>query len=108
MPEIRNVDDWWKVCDDEWDNLMEIIAHTMDIFSPAYDIPGNNKSTPTGKDINAELKHLKKTKDHDRLCRYFNAAWNLASEAYAAERVPGWLAMCDLCSEEWVFNENRP
>jgi hypothetical protein len=27
----------------------------------------------------------------------------MASESYARERVCGWNALCDLCSEEWAI-----
>lgn len=105
MPRIDSVSDWWQVVDDNWDDLLEIIAHHMDLGHPAYEIPGNDKSKMTGRSILREVHHLKSTRDQ-RLCRYFAAAWSLASDAYAWS-VPSWGALCDLCSEEWVFDPEQ-
>lgn len=97
--EIKTIGDWWKAVDDNWDDLLEIIFHTMIYDHPAYDPPGDAKGKPTGRDISRELEHLRKQRDMYRLARYFNAAWGLSSEAYAWS-TRGWGVLCDLCSEE--------
>jgi hypothetical protein len=102
MPRIDNINDWWRVVDENWDNLLQIIADQMDLYHPAYEVPGREISPMTGRSILEEVHHLKEKRDQ-RLCRYFSAAWALASENYAW-KVPSWGALCDLCSEEWVFD----
>jgi len=104
--EIRTADDWWKVVDDHWPELQEIIFHHMDWKHPAYDQPGDAKSPPTGRSISEELDFLREKRDPYRLARYFNAAWGMASESYAWS-VPGWGQLCDLCSEEWVVQSEE-
>lgn len=103
---INTPNDWWNAVDGHWDNLQEIIAHNIDMCHPAYDVPGSDKSPATGRTISAELEHLKQTRDHQRLARYFHAAWGLASESYAWS-VPSWGTLCDLCSEEQVFYQEE-
>lgn len=97
---IDTKDDWWSAVDGAWGDLMEIVAHHLDIFHPAYEVPGDATSPPTGRDVGDELVHLKKTRDR-RLARYFAASWGMASEAYCWS-VPNWGTLCDLLSEESV------
>ena len=73
MATINNVGDWWAAVDGAWGDLTDIVAHHMDVFHPAYEVPGDAKSPPTGRDIGDELTHLKTTRDR-RLARYFAAA----------------------------------
>jgi len=104
MPEIKNKKDWWQVVDDNWDCLLEIVLHHMKFAAPAYEKPGDDKSPKTGRTILEELDFLRKIRN-PKLVRYFSASWCMASDAYAWS-VPGWGAFCDLCSEEWIFNED--
>ncbi len=93
---------WWAAASEHWDWLLAIIAHHMDVNSPAYDPPGRAEGKLTGRTILEEVLHLRETKQGKVLCRYLNAAWGLASEAYAWS-VPAWGVLCDLCSEEWAL-----
>jgi len=95
-------EDYWSNVDEAWDSLLSIIAHHMDLNSPAYDPPGNLEGKMTGRTLLEELVHLKRTRDRERLPRYFHAAWGWASDAYAWS-VPHWGTLCDLCSEEWCL-----
>lgn len=98
-------EEWWALVDYWWDELLGIIAHHIQITSPAYDPPGQSLEQGgvlTGRTVLEELGHLRSTRDRKRLPRYFHASWALASEAYAWS-VPGWSVLCDLCSEEWCL-----
>lgn len=99
---IKDFETWWLCCEAEWDGLMEIVFHTMDSEAPAHEWPGKAETPKTGRTISEELEFLKKqrsAKSGFMLCRYFNAAWAMSSEAYAWS-VPSWGSFCDLCSEE--------
>ena len=98
---LDSADAYWKSVNDGWDDLLNIIAHHIDLNSPAHDIPGDGTSPLTMRTVLEELIHLKKTQD-PKIVRYFAAAWCLASDAYAWS-VPFWGSFCDLCSEEWVL-----
>ena len=105
---IKTPADWWEALDAEWDDLVAIVAHKIDLSHAAYMPPGKDEArggTPTGRTISAELDYLRTNRTAKAawaLGRYFNAAWGMASDAYAWS-VPGWGTLCDLCSEEWVF-----
>lgn len=103
--ELNTAQDWWDLVDQHWGNLSAIILDQMDVFHDAYEVPGDNKSNPTGRDIGDEIEWLKKNRD-THLARYFHAAWGLASESYAWTR-PSWGILCDLCSEEFVLYEEQ-
>jgi len=96
---------WWKTVDAWWDELVDIIAHHMQLNHPAYETPGDSKSAPTGRTISEEILHLKEVRD-SKLVRYFSAAWCMASDAYAYS-VPGWSRLCELCSEEYLLYEDE-
>ena len=103
---IETQQDWWETVDRAWDSLVDIIAHHMKMGSPAYEIPGKDSSSETGRTISEEIDFLRENRD-SKLARYFHASWGMASDAYAYS-VPGWGALCDLCSEDWVFYEEPP
>jgi hypothetical protein len=92
-----NAKEWWQFVDDRWPFLLDIVFHHMDSRALAYEIPGNDKSKPTGRNIAAELEYLKLKRDR-RLSNYLSASWAMASDAYAWS-VPFWGVLCDLCSE---------
>jgi hypothetical protein len=104
MAEIKTQEDWWKTVDDGWEYFMDIVFHHLDPNFPAYEVPGNATSKPTGRKLVDELSWLKEHRDWERLYCYFQASWGMASEAYAWS-VPYWGSLCDLCSETWVFQE---
>lgn len=101
----KNRDEWWLQVHNHWDALLNIIADQMDLNHEAFETPGNPESPMTGRKILQELIYLKEFRD-SKLARYFNAAFHLASEAYAYS-VPGWNQLCDLCSEEYVLHEDQ-
>jgi hypothetical protein len=101
--EIRTPDDWWQAVEEQWAWLVVILGTWLDFQGLAYDTPGDPTSQMTGRNVVEELEHLKQTRDSRRLARYFFAAWDTASETYAKSRPPGWNTLCDLLSEEWVF-----
>jgi hypothetical protein len=105
---IRNAADWWRALEEDWDSLLSIVANFIDFRSPAMDPPGrpcSDGGKVTGRTVLDELNHLKAKGTPEAgwaLARYFNAAWGMASDAYAWG-VPGWGTLCDLCSEEWAI-----
>jgi hypothetical protein len=99
---IKTKEDWWRAVDTFWDHLYDIISDHMDMDHIAFEEPGNSNSAITGRKICSEVVFLKENRDQ-RLARYFHASWGLASDSYAWS-VPSWGLLCDLCSEDWVFD----
>ena len=107
---ITNIETYWKVVDENWDDLLNIIFHHIDPRHQAYEEPGQSDSKMIFRNgklvtILEEVLFLKKNRDR-KLVRYFTSTWCLASDAYAWS-VQGWGTFCDLCSEEWVFDESN-
>ena len=100
---INNKEEWWKLLDEHWDNIRDIIFHHLDPNAPSYTIPGDNKSALTGLLLFKELEVLRDARD-PKLNRYLNVSWCMASDTYAYS-VPSWSQFCNLCSENWVFEE---
>ena len=101
MPIINTDLDWWNAVENNWDLLLQIIAHRLDLDHAAYETPGDDTVQETGRTVAEELDFLRKNRD-EKIARYFHAAWGLASETYAWS-VQGWSVLCDLCSEECVL-----
>lgn len=102
---INTKEDWWDLVDSQWDNLLVMAGDQLDFNYPAHVVPGDPQTALTGRTILEEMVYLKKSRNQD-LARYFNAIWGLASDSYAYSK-PGWSDLCNLCSEEWVFDEER-
>lgn len=102
---IKNKEDWWTLLNEHWIYIRDIVFNSISPFAPAYELPGNAKTKPTGRTIDGELEYLRETKD-PKMHNYLNKAWCMSSDAYAWS-VPSWGAFCDLCSENWVFDEDH-
>lgn len=103
---INTYEEWWDSVDDNWDNLLELASAQLDLNSPAHERPGQEDSPMTGLTIIEEMNSLKRGRN-PKLARYFAGIWTLASDAFARSRPPGWITLCDLCSEEYVLNEGQ-
>jgi len=102
---INNKEDWWKLLNDNWENIKEIIFHNLDPSKPTFEEPGNSNSNPTGRFLYDELEFLRQNQD-PKMHRYLNVSWCMSSDAYAYS-VASWGQFCDLCSESWVFEEEN-
>ena len=100
---IKTKEDWWHLLDANWENIKRIVFHHLDPNAPAYEEPGNKDSKLTGRLLFLELEALRVNRD-PQMHRYLNVSWCMASDAYAYS-VPSWGEFCDLCSENWVFDE---
>src|SRR5579859_1564173 len=96
---IETPSDWWACVDRYWPQLRAILYRFIPMDkNEGYD--GEILLFPLSKHI----EELKEQRNQD-LARYFNAAWGAAPDDPSIHRIPGWGMLCDLCSEEWVFNE---
>ena len=63
-------------------------AYSNENFLPEYDMP------------TAELYKNRRDK---KLASLFQDAWYHAPDTPLLHKIPGWLLMCDLCSEEYML-----
>jgi hypothetical protein len=76
----KTPEEWWSLVDKEWDNLLGIMQRYITVPSE-------------------EITKAKEQKQHTKLIKYFNDAWFNAPDAIRIHTIPGWYALCDLCSE---------
>jgi len=106
---IKTMDDWWCTLESNWSNI-------LDIFDRVGAPMGRSEidrfwSDGMGKEPTQHEYTLIKTlevaleeKDHETLKSFFEKAWMAAPDKPYIHSWPGWSALCDLCSEYWVFD----
>lgn len=104
MPVINSKKDWWKVADENWVNLL-IIMDKFRILEKNMTIEAvveEEYLTP----LAARATKWREEKDHEKLSLLFQQTWGNAPDTPLLSKIPGWWALCDLCSESWVFDDD--
>jgi len=96
----KSREEWWKLVDDNWVDLLEILGRFLPM-SGNEDIDQKILVNP----LYLEIEKIKTNKD-SKLARYFQAAWFAAPDVSSLHGIPGWLLLCDLCSEDYLVNED--
>jgi len=106
-------EEWWKSVDDNWPDLLNIMA----MFLPMAALATRPPNDPDGSMVSGrnglpmlryqDVEEAKANRDHYILLRYFNGAWGAAPDDYYIHSIPCWHILCDLCSEEWVFEDQN-
>jgi hypothetical protein len=103
---IQTVDDWWALLDARWGDIVDL-AHRFGGFDPSAlvpeDVAGCGVVTGTMTNLQAMI-HCRESRDQT-LARFLFGIWDAAPDRASIHFLPSWHALCDLCSEEWVFNE---
>jgi hypothetical protein len=101
---IETKEDWWGLVDNYWEQLIDIGCRWVDMTQPAtVDL---TTSTPfIGLTIFDDLEQAKQKRDWERLWLYFSMFWAIAPDNPSIHYIPHWYDLCDLCSENWVFQE---
>jgi hypothetical protein len=130
MPKIETVNDWWGVVEEFWEQLVSMtkayhpgspIGAQLQSGQPAdldlhITAPGAEdarrriqkalEKEQEGKtDPTARLFEAREKKDWRALRKIFGDVWFGIPESMGAHSIPGFGALCDLCSEDWVFQE---
>lgn len=99
---IQTPVDWWKVLDDNWDKLLETMSYYIDLSAMAT-ATCQSDSPPLFVSIHVDLERAKQARDHARLLTYLFATWDLAPDSPGIHSNPAWNELCDLLSDDWVF-----
>ena len=95
----KTKDEWWKLVDDFWPQLLGLMNRWIGM-TDNEDIDGNITECQRSEEI-AKMKQ-----DRDpRLVSYLNGAWGNAPDVPELSEIPGWGILCDLCSENHVLEE---
>ena len=103
---IDSPENWWLMCEDRWDHILNIFQLVgLELDLTRYPIAVNDEPVERRMPLLQYLEFLKRVKDHYSLIRLFNLAWDTAPDSPHIHQWPSWGVFCDLCSEEWVFQE---
>ena len=105
---INTQQDWWNLLDNNWTHITGPLVDELNIqlgSDATEDLTINGKTI--GMTCIEDLEQARSNKDWSRILSYFNAFWIHAPDEPWIHTIPGWGALCDLCSEYWVFEENN-
>ncbi len=101
--QIETPQDWWQVLDDNWDDVLDIIYQ----YSKMDEVPLNGDVNPKFRPLTGLVEQWKRERDFSPMRRTLGNAWfNAPNNRHLHDR-PGWLVLCSLCSEDWVFEEEE-
>lgn len=105
---IETPADWWKVLEDHWNDIQQCFAlcgAPMTLEEEGYwwaDSFGG-EVIRHDKSLIRTLEDARKYHDNEMMARLLNACWIAAPDSRKIHGWPSWHVLCDLCSEEWVF-----
>lgn len=85
VPLINTKEDWWNVLDTHYKNICITITNIYEPFLPSF------------------CKAYQE-KDEELILKILNEVWWKAPDDQSIHSLPSWDAICDLCSESWMFN----
>ena len=108
---IQNKDDWWELVDTHWQNLIEIFGMFLPMYKPApkslyTEVSETNPQV--AKNSWLDVERCKHERDNEKLRQYLFAAWESAPDNHSIHSIASWGVLCDLLSEDWVFQPEEP
>jgi len=88
MPVINNKEDWWNVLNICHKDICKTISIIYEPFLSVF-------------------CRVCQEKDEEAIIKILNEVWWKAPDDPIIFEYPAWDAICDLCSESWVFDENN-
>lgn len=109
MCQINTPDDWWKLVDQHWINLLQcfqLVGMPLSLDEKGYwwALGTDKQATRHDKSLVVTIEELKKNRD-PKLVQFFHHCWWAAPDSRKIHGWPSWHVLCDLCSEEWVFEK---
>jgi ABC-type uncharacterized transport system ATPase subunit len=101
--DIKSLKDWWLLVDLKWADLSAIIQR----FDPGPQSMDEEIEKLTGKSLLQKAIVARENRDHNNLWMILQLTWGNAPDAPYIHSISGWLDLCDLCSESWVFGESK-
>ena len=105
---IQTKEDWWANCNGIWDDILQLFELCgAELASKIWPDDVGKPLTTHTESLEDFLTRLKTDQDGIELSRYFNLAWMAAPDAKHIHSWPNWGNFCDLCSENWVFQDEE-
>ena len=107
--DIKTPNNWWDVLDTHWQNILDIFQNVgaplqRDPSGRMYSDGLGLEPTMHTKTLIHTLEDAKKDRDHETMHDFLQKAWSAAPDKPYIHKWPSWSALCDLCSEYWVFD----
>ena len=105
---IDSASDWWETVERKWDQIVDLSFMWPNKFDPMALVP----DYMVGDGItfvmnNREAMQFCRKRQDRRLARFLYGIWEAAPDSGGIHSLDGWGDLCDLCSEEWVFDEDE-
>ena len=84
----KNKEEWWAILNEHWQNIHTIIERFVD------------------EDKLLNLEELRQNED-PKLDNILQEAWWNAPDNKTIFKLPSWLVLCDLCSENHVLYDDK-
>lgn len=108
MSVIRTAEDWWAETNARWQDILEIFGNCGAPLDDTKWCDGIQEPATEHDETFVEmLTRLKDAKDGQALSRWFNLCWVAAPDRRDIHSWPSWGVFCDLCSENWVFEQDQ-
>ena len=105
---METKEDWWNLLENNWKYLTEDLPDALNIMlGTAATSDHTHDGTPLGITCFEDLEQAKTNMNWQRITSYLNAFWIHAPDEQWIHTIPGWGALCELCSEVWVFEEDE-
>lgn len=117
--EIKTKEDWWMVLEKNWENIFDMIMSyhplsrnyridTMEITASSAEVACETvrrqiSASHHPMSVEQRIKEYKKDKNPE-MASLLNETWFGIPESTEARFLPSFGALCDLCSERWVFD----
>lgn len=108
---IETPEDWWNLLDEIWDDILVTTQKLgFDLGVLATEDLTRDGRVLDGRTCLEDVIAAKNGRNWERVRLYLGAFWSAAPDSPWICDLPAWHQLCDLCSEDWVFNpeEFRP
>jgi hypothetical protein len=106
---IQTPENWWQQLDSRWDDLYDIFCRFLPMWEPVWKcesiakLCGIDSSQPVT--VEGALHRVKGSRNHEAMGAFLFAAWERAPDNPSIHGIRGWNCLCDLCSEQHVFDQ---
>lgn len=103
---IETQEDWWAVLEAAWDDILittQQLGYDLNVIA-TDDLTRDGRMVDGGRTCLEDLVAAKQSRDWQRVRQYLGAFWMAAPDNPFIRDYPAWSQLCDLCSEDWVFN----
>lgn len=103
---INTPQNWWTTLDENWADLLQITCSVGVPLSKFHEETQGTNGDPL-EPLMVFLERTKKRQDHDTMWLFWQRVWAAAPDSSKINSWPGWGTLCELCSEDWVFQDEE-